>query len=278
MMRSIDSACAFGLRTSLVVTVALLTTVPFLAAQTGASKVSASHAVVSKTRSPAAGVERGKALFTQNCAFCHGRDAGGGETGPSLTDSELVGSDIGGNKIGVVVRNGRPENGMPAFKLSPGEIAEVAAFLHEQKKKVTSRPGGRRGVAVSDLQTGNVESGKQYFNGAGTCSSCHSPTGDLAGVAKRYRGLELEKRMLYPRKAPATVSVTLPSGQSVSGKLSYQDEFTIALTDASGWYQSWPKNQVKFTIQAPAEAHVELLEKYTDDDVHNLMAFLQTLR
>ena len=67
--------------------------------------------------------------------------------------------------------------------------------------------------------------------------------------------------MLYPRDAPATVTVTLPSGQTVSGKLAYQDEFTIGLTDDAGWYQSWPTSQVKYTINAPAEAHVELLGK-----------------
>jgi cytochrome c oxidase cbb3-type subunit 3 len=97
-------------------------------------------------------------------------------------------------------------------------------------------------------------------------------------VASRLRGLELEKRMLYPRDAPATVTVTLPSGETVSGKLSYQDEFTIGMTGESGWYQSWPASSIKYTIHAPAEAHVELLGKYTDDDVHNLMAYLQTLR
>ena len=243
----------------------------FLAAQTKPSKPASQSA-------PAAVVERGKSLFGQNCAFCHGREGFGGETGPNLMDSDLVASDVGGNKIGPVVRNGRPENGMPAFKLPPPEITALTAFLHAQKKKSDSHPGGRRGVSVSDLQTGNVESGKQYFNGAGTCSSCHSPTGDLAGVARRYRGLELEKRMLYPPKATATVTVTLPSGQTVSGKLSYQDEFTIGMIDAAGWYQSWPANSIKYTINAPAEAHVELLGKYTDDDVHNLMAYLQTLR
>ena len=219
-----------------------------------------------------------KPCYGQNCAFCHGRDGGGGETGPDLMDSDVVTNDVRGNKIGPFVRTGRPENGMPAFKLSPQEITELAAFLHAQKKKSESHPGGRRGVSVSDLQTGNVEAGKQYFNGAGTCSSCHSPTGDLAGVARRFRGLELEKRMLYPKNATATVTVTLPSGQTVSGKLSYQDEFTIGMTDESGWYQSWPANSIKYTINAPADAHAELLGKYTDDDVHNLMAYLQTLR
>jgi cytochrome c oxidase cbb3-type subunit III len=250
------------------ISVALLANGAFVTAQTKLVKTAPSPALV----------ERGKSLFRQNCAFCHGRDAGGGETGPDLMGSDLVSSDVRGNKIGVVVRNGRPGSGMPAFRLSPQEIAGLAAFLHAQKKKSELHPGGRRGVAVSDLQTGNVEAGKQYFNGAGACASCHSPTGDLAGVASHYRGLQLERRMLYPHQAPATITVTLPSGQTVSGELSYQDEFTIGLTDEAGWYQSWPASQVKYTIHAPVEAHAELLGKYTDDDVHNLMAYLQTLR
>jgi cytochrome c oxidase cbb3-type subunit 3 len=248
------------------VTVTWLASCAFVAAQTKPVN----------TVSPAAVVERGKSVFGQNCAFCHGREGFGGESGPNLMDSELVTSDVRGNKIGPVVRNGRPETGMPAFKLSLQEITDLAAFLHAQKKRSDSRPGGRRGVSVSDLQTGNVEAGKQYFNGAGTCSSCHSPTGDLAGIATRYRGLELEKRMLYPRHAKATVTVTTPSGQTVSGELSYQDEFTIGLTDADGGI-SPAGGSIRYTIHAPAEAHAELLPKYTDDDVHNLMAYLQTL-
>ncbi len=252
----------------MILLVAAGASLPFLAAQTKTTKPA----------SPATAVERGNGLFGQDCAFCHGRDAGGGETGPDLTDSELVASDVRGEKIGPVVLNGRPEHGMPAFKVSPQEITELAAFLHQQRKKADTRPGARRGVSASDLQTGNVEAGRQYFNGAGACSSCHSPTGDLANIARRYRGLELEKRMLYPKDAPAKVTVTLSSGKDVTGTLSYEDEFTIGLTDESGWYQSWPKNLVKYSIHAPAEAHVELLGKYTDDDVHNLMAYLQTLR
>jgi cytochrome c oxidase cbb3-type subunit III len=271
MIRAIKGSSGFGPRLTMLASVALLTSSQLLNAQTKTAKPAAQSF-------PAATVERGKTLFAQDCAFCHGRDAGGGETGPDLTDSELVTADVRGDKIGPLVLKGRPENGMPPFKLAPQQITELAAFLHAQKKKVDSRPGGRRGVAVSDLQTGNAEAGKQYFNGAGTCSTCHSPTGDLAGVARRHRGLELEKRMLYPREAVATVTVTLPSGETISGKLAYQDEFSIGLTDEAGWYHSWPANQVKYTLHAPAEAHVELLGKYTDDDVHNLMAYLQTLR
>ena len=167
---------------------------------------------------------------------------------------------------------------MPRFSLSDHEIAALVAFIHNQKTEADSQQGGRRGVDVEDLQSGNAEAGKQYFNGAGKCSSCHSPTGDLAGIAQRYQGLKLEERMLYPEGAPAKVSVTLPSGQTVTGKLAYRDEFTIGLRDGSGWYRSWPVRDVKYTVDAPAEAHAEQLAKYTDADIHNLMAYLQTLR
>ena len=227
---------------------------------------------------PPALVKSGEAVYQQNCTFCHGRDAGGGETGPALTHSKLVADDVKGDKISDVVRNGRVEKGMPRFNLSDTDMAGLVAYIHEQKAKAASQVGGRRGVDVEDLQTGSAEAGRRYFNGAGTCSQCHSATGDLADVASRYQGLKLMQRLLYPRDSPGKVTVTLPSGKTVSGTLAYHDEFTVGLRDASGWYQSWPVTQVKYKIDAPAEAHADLLAKYTDDDIHNLMAYLQTLR
>jgi cytochrome c oxidase cbb3-type subunit III len=222
--------------------------------------------------------ERGGPIFLQQCAFCHGRDTAGGEEGPDLTRSKLVAADVAGDKIAPVVRDGRPEKGMPRFALPDADMAAIVAFIHEQKTKAEAQVGKRRGVEVADLQTGNVEAGKAYFNGAGKCASCHSPTGDLAGVAKRFEGLRLEERMLYPKGAKAKVTVTLGSGEKVSGELAYQDEFTIGLRDSGRHYRSWPTSKVKFSIDAPAEAHADLLAKYTDDDIHNLMAYLQTLR
>ena len=220
--------------------------------------------------------EAGNHLFQRNCAFCHGRDAAGGETGPDLTRSRLVLSDANGAKVADVVRNGRPEKKMPAFNLSDEEIRSLSAFIHRQA--TASRPGGRRGVDVSDLQTGNVETGRQYFNGTGGCSKCHSPTGDLAGVASRFEGLQLEQQMLYPRNAKSQVTITLASGQTMTGLLAYRDEFIIGLRDTGGVYHSWPVNRIQYTIDSPVDAHVELFSKYTDDDIHNLMAYLQTLR
>jgi cytochrome c oxidase cbb3-type subunit III len=220
----------------------------------------------------------GGSLFQQNCAFCHGRDAGGGETGPDLTRSKLVTADVGGDKIGDVVLHGRTDKGMPAFPFSSDQITQLAAFIHSQQTKAMALNGKRKGVDVSDLQTGNVEAGKAYFNGPGGCATCHSPTGDLAGIASRYEGLQLEERMLYPKDVKSKVTVTLASGEKVSGTLEYQDEFTVGLRDATGTYRSWPTSAVKVAVDSPVEAHVALFSKYTDNDIHNLMAYIQTLR
>ena len=167
---------------------------------------------------------------------------------------------------------------MPPFTLSDADLTAIVAFIHDQKRQADVAVGGRRSVDVSDLQTGDAMTGKRYFDTA--CARCHSATGDLAGLASRVQGLTLLQRMLYPnpRRTRPTVTVTLAPGQVVTGTLAYRDEFTIALTDASGWYRSWATTQVKFTVDDPLQAHVEQLGKYTDADMHDVLAYLQTLR
>jgi len=227
-------------------------------------------------------VQTGRTRFAAQCGFCHGRDAYGGEGGPDLTRSTLVAEDSRGDKIGPLLRTRRVDRGMPAFDLNEGELLAIVAFIHDQKTKAASLAGGRQGVDVEDLQTGNADRGRQYFNGAGGCSKCHSVSGDLAGVSTRFRGLELLQRMLYPggRPAPAppTVSVTLATGQIITGKLAYRDEFTIALVDSDGWYRSWALVAVKTRIDDPLGAHFDQLGRYTDEDMHNVFAYLQTSR
>jgi cytochrome c oxidase cbb3-type subunit 3 len=229
-------------------------------------------------------VKAGQPLFLARCGFCHGPDAAGGETGPDLTRSMLVAEDVRGAKVIPLVREGRIDKGMPAFNLADTDLAAIVAFIHDRKTTAESQEGTRRSVEIADLQTGDAEAGKQYFNGAGRCAGCHSPTGDLAGVAKRLEGLALLQRMLNPgggqdsRRAAAAVTVTLGSGQTVTGKLAYRDEFTIALTDEAGSYHSWPAKEVTYSVKNPLDAHIDQLEKYTDDDMHNVLAYLQTLR
>jgi cytochrome c oxidase cbb3-type subunit 3 len=231
-------------------------------------------------------VRAGQVLFASQCGFCHGRDAMGGETGPDLTRSMVVAEDVKGDKIGPVVRSGRPEKGMPPNTMSESDLGSVVAYIHDQKRKAESLEGNRRTVEVADLQTGNAQAGEQYFNGPGGCAKCHTPTGDLAGLATRLQGLQLLQRMLYPGGrgrggrppyAP-TVTVTPRNGPAVTGRLAYRDEFTIALTDESGWYRSWPTEQVKVVVDDKLAAHAALLPKYTDADMHNVLAYLQTLK
>src|SRR5579863_325128 len=136
---------------------ALLVSLAVSAAQTptpaarapGAAKQTASTA---RKTYPQALIQSGRDLFRQDCSFCHGRDAGGGETGPDLTRSKLVAQDVDGDKIGPVVLNGRPDKGMPRFDRSEQQIASLAAFIHIQQYNALTRKGGRKGVDVADLQ------------------------------------------------------------------------------------------------------------------------------
>jgi cytochrome c oxidase cbb3-type subunit 3 len=227
-------------------------------------------------------VQAGELRFTSQCGFCHGRDAAGGETGPDLTRSELVAGDIRGDRIGPLVRKGRPEQGMPSFDLSETDLGAIVAFIHDQKTKFEALGGGRRSVDAADLATGSADAGRRYFNGAGGCSGCHSGTGDLARIASRYQGLDLLQRMLYPsgRPAPARpkVTVTLASGQTIVAPLAGEDEFTIAILDPAGTRQSYEKAAVKFKIDDPLSAHFDQLGRYSDADMHNVFAYLDTLK
>jgi cytochrome c oxidase cbb3-type subunit III len=235
-----------------------------------------------------AAVERGRKIFVPTCGFCHGNDAHG-KSGPDLVRSALVLHDNKGNTIGPVVRNGRPDRGMPAFpSLSPEQIADVSVFLHSRAADVSNRFAYK----IGDLITGNAQKGAAFFNGEGHCNSCHSPTGDLAHVASKYEPVELQRRMLYPAPnlidvfmgkavkppAPTKVTVHLSSGEQISGILDHLDEFTVSLHDTSGWYRSFPRENVRVDVQDPRAEHEALLPKYTDEDMHNVLAYLETLK
>ncbi len=171
---------------------------------------------------------------------------------------------------------------MPAFQLNDAELIPIVGFLHRQMDQASTLGGGRRSVEPEDLATGNAADGRAYFNGAGGCSKCHSPTGDLAGIARRYQGLTLLQRMLYPsgRPAPALPKAifTLASGQTVVAPLTAEDEFTVTVMDPLGAPQTYRRNAVKVKIENPMAAHFEQLGKYTDASMHNVFAYLDTLK
>jgi cytochrome c oxidase cbb3-type subunit 3 len=226
---------------------------------------------------PDPAADRGRKQFEASCGFCHAPDATGAR-GPDLIRSPLVAHDAKGDLIGGVVRNGRPDKGMPALGLTDDQIADVAAFLHMRVAEVLSSSQVPEGYALQRMLTGNADAGKAFFEGAGGCRSCHSVTGDLAGVAEKYSPIDLEAHMLYPEGHHVTVTVTTGAGEKVEGPLKHIDDFVVALEDGSGWYRSFPRDEVKVDVHDHLAAHRALLDTMTQNDVHNLFAYLETLK
>jgi hypothetical protein len=130
--------------------------------------------------------------------------------------------------------------------------------------------------------TGDPKAGEAYFNGAGGCRTCHSPTGDLAHVGSKYAGITLQNRWLWPSAgrggAPVQATITLASGGKVTGRLRQFDDFDVSIVDASGAYRSWPRSKVTVEIPDPLKGHRELLARYADTDIHDVTAYLATLK
>ena len=224
-------------------------------------------------------IERGRLQFLESCAFCHGANANGGTHGPSLIRSAVVRHDENGNLIGPVIRDGRPDRGMPPVPLSANLVSDIAAFLKSRLAAADIRSANRALQGSADrLLTGNADAGKAFFQGAGGCSKCHSTAGDLAGIARKYTADVLQARFLYPQQTRRTVAVTDADGKQYTGELLALTNYDVAIRDAGGWYRSWPLSSVKLDSKDSLEAHRALLDKYTDSDMHNVLAYLETLK
>ncbi len=226
-----------------------------------------------------ASVARGKTLFASNCSFCHGADATGGNGGPDLIRSVLVNHDERGNLIGPTVHNGRPGRGMPAFgNLTEEQIGDLAAFLHQQNRNDRIRIS----YVVGQDIAGDVAAGKKSFTER--CAQCDSTTGDLAGVGGKYEPGALQQLWLRGGEAGSDpragrrVAVTLPSGQRFEGALQHLDEFNVAFYDASGYRSIERRPGVTVSVHDPDAAHVDLLHRLTDSDIHNVTVYLETLK
>ena len=177
-------------------------------------------------------VVRGHAVFEGSCAACHGMNAGGG-MGPNLIQSSIVRHDAGGDIIGTVVHEGRLDKGMPAFpQITDAQVKDIAAFLHARVDASMRASAGGGSAFDGELNVGDATVGKAYFEVH--CASCHNPTGDFAGIAKKHDPAELESLMLAPRPGPTTGTLTLANGEIIHGTVLHQDEFSYTLRDANG--------------------------------------------
>ena len=231
--------------------------------------------------------ERGKATYTAECVSCHGPKARGTDKGPDLVRSLIVLKDRYGDTIGPFLRKGHPTQSSSA-NLDETKIVDLSHFLH-QKVGDTLRTGPYN--KVLNVLTGDPKAGEAYFNGAGKCNTCHSPTGDLAGIGKKYDPPVLQLKFVFPQtvafgrglttgaKKPVIVAVTTPSGERVSGVLDHIDDFSVSLRDASGQYRSFKRSpELRVEKSDPYAAHVALLDQYTDKDIHDVVAYLETLK
>lgn len=231
----------------------------------------------------AAAAARGEKLYAPNCAFCHGEKARGAE-GPNLVRSVTVLHDEKGELIGPFIVKGSPDKGMPPFpNFAEGQLYDLAQFLHLQVELVANRGLYKR----LNVVTGDPKAGEAYFNGAGGCKGCHSVTGDLAHLATKYQPEALQTRFVWPGGGgfgggrggpPQKITVTLSSGQKVTGTVKQMDDVNLSMYDAGGAYRSWPRESIKVELEDRLVGHRQLLEKYTDADMHNLTAYLVTLK
>ncbi len=265
-------------------------------AQTGSgdkATIAATPSAVTASKEDPATVARGGKLYAANCATCHGATAKGltGRDNTDLVRSLYVLDDEKGILLTPPIRDGRPDKGMPKSNLTDAEILDVAAWLRVQSYGA----GHRTTYTFLDVLTGDAKKGEAYFNGAGKCNTCHSPTGDLKGIGTRFTPQQLQGRWLSPgggragRGAPVatgpsrsqkTVVVTLPGGEAVSGPLDRIDDFSVSLHDSSGAYRSFTRNGdvPKVVVTDPMKPHVDMLRTYTDADIHNMTAYLVTLK
>jgi cytochrome c oxidase cbb3-type subunit 3 len=230
---------------------------------------------------PQATLDAGKRVYTSNCAFCHGGNAKGGETGPSLLGSLIVLHDEDGKQVGEFIHHGRPDKGMPAFNLPEDQVKDLAAFLHDGVRAAAERSTYK----ILNIVVGDPKAGETYFNGAGKCNTCHSVTGDLAHVGAQFEPVELQQKIVMPRgTSPATertVTVTDSDGKVTQGRLRHVDNFSVTLIGKDGNSITYPRDtdeMPKVEIHDPLQAHVDLLNQYTDTDIHNLTAYLVTLK
>src|SRR5262245_34831183 len=238
----------------------------------------------------AAAADRGRKIWAAECIACHGSDARGSERGANLVRSELVLRDRNGSEIGPYLRKGHhTQSGASSANLSQAQIEELSHFIHQ---RVYDTLRGSPIFEVQNVLTGDPKAGEAYFNGEGKCNTCHSPTGDLAGIGKKYNPATLQQRFLFPRVAgfggrgrgaapskPVILTVTPPSGTAVSGVLVHLDDFNVSLRDASGEYHSWKRTpELKVVKHDPFAAHIELLDKYTDRNRHDIVASLESAK
>jgi cytochrome c553 len=238
-----------------------------------------------------AAADRDRRVWVSECITCHGTQARGTDTAPSLVRSHVVLQDRYGSQLGPFLKKGHPmQSGNPSTSLTDAQVADLSHFLWQRIEDTF------RGSAVfteHNVETGDAQAGAAYFNGEGKCATCHnSTTNDLSGIASRLSGpVDVQQHLLFPggrgtrrsggaaSATAVTVTVTPASGVPISGVLIEMDDLFVTLRDESGATRVVRRAPgVKVVKNDPLQAHHDMLDRLTDTNIHNLVAYLETMK
>jgi cytochrome c oxidase cbb3-type subunit 3 len=236
-----------------------------------------------------AGAERGRTVWAAECITCHGTQARGTDRGPNLTRSTVLLRDRYGSELGPYLKKGHMlQSGRPGTGLSDSELQDVSHFLHQRLNEILAKGIGF--FKTEGVLTGDAKAGAAFVNGEGKCTTCHAATAsNLNGIGGRYTPVDLQQRFLFPSRtgrggvanpgAVVTVTVTPASGAAVSGVLVQMDDFDVTLRDASDVMRTFHRTPaLKVTKTDPLHAHHLLLDTISDKQMHDVVAYLASLK
>ena len=250
--------------------------------------------------------DRGRALWATHCVECHGAQARGSDTGPNIIRTETVNYDRfapqAGSVLGPFLKKGHPPQGRkPGASFTDAEVADLANFL---RQRVNDTMRGSAIFTVGDIVIGDAKAGEAFFKGIGGCATCHTAAErTLAGIATRIPApVDLQQRMLFPGTGRArggrgrggappaggaaaadrnaiTVSIASGSGAPLSGVLVEESDFYVTLREADGTIRTVRRApNLTITKTNPLQAHIDLLDRITDAQIHDVVAYLETMK
>jgi mono/diheme cytochrome c family protein len=238
-------------------------------------------------------VDKARAIWSAECVTCHGATARGGEGGPNLIRSPLVLHDRYGSGLGPFLKEGHPmQSGKPSTSLTQEQIVQLSHFL---RQRVMDTLRSSPLFDVQNVLTGDPKAGAAYFNGEGKCTGCHSTTGDLAGIGTRLTPVNIQQRFIFPfgggrgrggrgaappsPRTAITITVTPPGQPAVTGVRLEEDDFYVTLREPSGAVRTLKRTPgTTVTTTNPLQFHIDLLERITDKQMHDVVAYLETLK
>ncbi len=236
---------------------------------------------------------RGKGLYEANCASCHAADLRGGPKGTNLLRSGIALRDQHGELVGeAVAKHDPPVNLVPADAVA---IAEYIHGVHATMSGQGSPPGRNPTDVELNVLVGDAKAGEAAF--ASLCSSCHSVTGNLKGIASKFEDARaLQNGWVAGSTAPFAgggrgagggagnpATVMMADGSKLEGTLVRKDDFLVVLMLPDGTRKSMARNNgiPKVEVKDPREAHKKMVLQLDDPEnkkMHDVTAYLWTIK